>query len=404
MYAEKRPGKDINVPKKTTYQDIANYTGFSKTTISRYFNRPETVTEENQQKIRHALEVLDYQGNKVARILASGRTEFIGLIVPNLYFSFYGEMMERFLKSYDRYGYKFIVFGGGSEELERQYINELRSYHVEGLIVLSHTIPSFELASYGIPLVAIERDDLYINSVNTDNRAGGAAAAQLLCDCDCDVLIHINKGGDDFRIPAHDRIEGFLDVCEERRIPHEIRLYEPEHSYEDLVEQITRILESIIADWPGKRKGLFCSSDTIANSVLNELFRRFGRLPDDFRIVGFDGCSISRRSVLPLSTVEQQLDLLVEGAMDLLIEQIRLHKETGSDLPAGSDSVSSDAVDGSGASGAAGASGTNGSSGPAGASGSVGTSGAAGASGTSVRLREPRHRVVAPILRPRATT
>ena len=40
-----------------TYQDIANYTGFSKTTISRYFNRPETVTPENREKIRHALEV-----------------------------------------------------------------------------------------------------------------------------------------------------------------------------------------------------------------------------------------------------------------------------------------------------------------------------------------------------------
>lgn len=129
-----------------TYQDIANYTGFSKTTISRFFNRPETVTPENREKIQHALEVLNYKGNKVARILASGKTEFIGLIVPNMYLSFYGEVINRFLKSHDRYGYKFIVFSGsGDEESERRYIGELLSYHVEGLIVLSHTIPSYEL-------------------------------------------------------------------------------------------------------------------------------------------------------------------------------------------------------------------------------------------------------------------
>ena len=34
-----------------TYQDIANYTGFSKTTISRFFNRPETVTPDEGDEI-----------------------------------------------------------------------------------------------------------------------------------------------------------------------------------------------------------------------------------------------------------------------------------------------------------------------------------------------------------------
>ena len=34
-----------------TFQDIAQYTGLSKTTISRYFNRPETLTEKHREKI-----------------------------------------------------------------------------------------------------------------------------------------------------------------------------------------------------------------------------------------------------------------------------------------------------------------------------------------------------------------
>ena len=47
--------------KKVTFADIAAYTGFSKTTISRYFNNPDSLTLENQEKITHALDVLGYQ-------------------------------------------------------------------------------------------------------------------------------------------------------------------------------------------------------------------------------------------------------------------------------------------------------------------------------------------------------
>ena len=63
--------------KKVTFADIAAYTNFSKTTISRYFNNPDSLTLENQQKIAEALTALNYKENKVGRILASGKTEFV---------------------------------------------------------------------------------------------------------------------------------------------------------------------------------------------------------------------------------------------------------------------------------------------------------------------------------------
>ena len=156
--------------KKVTFDDIARYTNFSKTTISRYFNNPDSLTLKNQEIIAQALIDLDYKENKVAKILASGKTEFVGIIVPNLYLHYYSEMLNQILSSYEKYGYKFLVFSGNSNEaVERQYIQELLAYNIEGMIVLSHTIPSKELASYNIPIVTIEREDEYTNSVNTDN-------------------------------------------------------------------------------------------------------------------------------------------------------------------------------------------------------------------------------------------
>ena len=43
-----------------TFADIAKYTNFSKTTISRYFNNPDSLTEKNQKIIADALEKLNY--------------------------------------------------------------------------------------------------------------------------------------------------------------------------------------------------------------------------------------------------------------------------------------------------------------------------------------------------------
>ena len=129
--------------KQVTFADIAEYTNFSKTTISRYFNHPDSLTLENQEKISQALDTLGYKKNKLAKVLANGKSEFIGIIVPNLYLHYYSEMLTQFLSSYRDYHYKFLVFVSehGAEE-EQQYIEELLSYQIEGLIVLSHTLPS----------------------------------------------------------------------------------------------------------------------------------------------------------------------------------------------------------------------------------------------------------------------
>lgn len=45
--------------KQVTFADIAEYTNFSKTTISRYFNHPDSLTLENQEKYHRHLMLWD---------------------------------------------------------------------------------------------------------------------------------------------------------------------------------------------------------------------------------------------------------------------------------------------------------------------------------------------------------
>ena len=313
--------------KKVTFDDIAKYTNFSKTTISRYFNNPDSLTLENQEKIAKALEELNYHENKLAKVLANGKSEFVGIIVPNLYMHYYSEMLNQILSSYEKYGYKFLVFTGTDhKESERKYLQELLAYKIEGMIILSHTISSKELASYNIPIVTIEREDRYVSSVNTDNYMGAVQATSLLIKNNCDVLIHINS---DFShdIPSYGRIKGFLDICEQKNINHELILTNLGNSYKENYDSIFSILQDIKKKYPNMKKGLFMANDTHANVLLNIIVREYGTLPKEFRIVGFDNSPIASEAIIPISTVGQHIEKIAYEAMELLVNQMNEQKK-----------------------------------------------------------------------------
>ncbi len=316
------------MPKKNiTFSDIAKYTNFSKTTISRYFNNPDSLTLENQKIIADALEVLNYKENKVARILANGKTEFVGIIIPNLYMHYYAHMLEELLSSYEKYGYKFLVFTGDEHrETERQYLQELLAYKIEGLIVLSHTISSQELASYNLPLVTIEREDRCTCSVNTDNYTGAVLATSLLRKNKCDLLVHINE-----RVsrttPGYQRIQGFLDICQDNNQKYELFLTSFGKKYEEITHQLGEILTTLEEKYPNEKKGVFLSNDTHANIFLNLIIRKYGHLPDTYRIIGFDDSPIATEAIVPFSTIGQRIDQIAAQAMDLLVAQMEERKK-----------------------------------------------------------------------------
>lgn len=313
--------------KKVTFSDIAKYTGFSKTTISRYFNNPDSLTVKNQEIIKDALVKLNYQENKLAKVLANGKSEFVGIIIPNLYLHYYGDVLNQLLTSYEKYGYKFLVFVGTDHpDVERSYIKELLAYEIEGMIVLSHTLPSEELASFGIPVVTIEREDRATNSVNCDNYMGGVQAASLLGKCGCDVLIHINDN-DNPDIPAYGRIRGFTDACMENHLNGRLMIQDLGRSFEENQAALSRILDQIEHDCKGQKKGLFLSNDTLANVMLNLIVRRYGKFPDDFCLIGFDNSPVSREAIIPFSTIGQQIDQIAGTAMDILVSRMEERKK-----------------------------------------------------------------------------
>ncbi len=69
------------------------------------------------------------------------------------------------------------------------------------------------------------------------------------------------------------------------------------------------------------------STDTHANSILNIIFREYGALSDEYRIIGFDDSPIAAQAILPISTIGQQIDKIAYEAMELLVAQMNERKK-----------------------------------------------------------------------------
>lgn len=308
--------------KKVTFDDVAKYTGFSKTTISRYFNKPTTITAENREIIEKALKDLNYQTNKVAKILANGRTELLGIILPSFYFQFYSVMVNQLINTYDKYGYKFIVFlSNRNAEVERKCIQELMAYNIEGLINFSHEITSQELAALGIPVVAVEREDRYVSSVSTNNFIGAKLAAETLHRDGCEILLHINSG-DNPSSPTYQRITGFEDACQSLGREYEIIYRDFTWSFSQTVQGMYVVIDYIDAKYPNQKRGIFCANDTMASACLNALYTRGAAIPQQYEIIGFDNSPLTEETIISISTIAQDIEQLTDNIMDIMVRKI----------------------------------------------------------------------------------
>ena len=320
---------DMSIKKNVTFNDIAKYTGFSKTTISRYFNRPESLTEEHREIIANALRELNYRENKVGRMLAKGSSECVGIIIPQSYNSYYQEMLNNILSTYDTYGYKFMVFASDEDpDKEIRYIQELMAYKMEGLIILSHAIPSERLADLPVPVVGIEREDAYISSVNCDNYMGAVQAASLLAKHNCDILIHVNTPTSK-QVPGYKRMSGFQDFCEEHHLRYEILVKDMGTRQENIRLQLSALLQNLETLYPNEKKGIFFSNDSAANEFLKLLIRKYRTMPSNYRIIGFDGSQISAEAIFSISSIGQQISVTAREALDMLSSLIASFREKG---------------------------------------------------------------------------
>ena len=297
-------------------EDIAKYANVSVTTVSRYFNKPEKLAKTTINKIDEALKTLDYTRDNFAKILSTGESNLIGIILPNLQLSFYSEFLYCAINYCKEKDYNIIVYTSDtSAEEEKLLISSLLSYRIRGLILLSHMLSPKEIEQIKVPVVTIERTGGNYKQINSDNFTGGRLAGAALIRNKCDVFVHINNGLH-IEWPSYKRIIGF-ELAIENRTYEKIINEDLSDTFSSIaLEKMNYIVQKLVEKHHGKKIGIFCSNDNIANLLQKVCIRKNIKIPAHVEIIGYDNAPISDMSIYPISSIEQNIQLMAKIAVD----------------------------------------------------------------------------------------
>jgi LacI family sucrose operon transcriptional repressor len=303
---------------KPTIRDIARLAGVSSTTVSRVMNNRGYISTETRTKVERAMKDLNYHPNDLARSLYHKHTSFIGLIFPTTSNPFFGELIFHIENECAALGYKVLLCNSlNRADKEKNYLEMLQRNQVDGIIVGAHNrhIPDYQKTA--MPVVAIDR---YLSPkipvVASDNFEGGRAAANWLLKQGCRHIIHIN-GPHQLETPAIKRRKGYEQVM--RNAGRKPVTYELSDSFDSRAR--IQIARRIFAEHP-EADGIFASDDLIAAAVWFEAEKAGIRVPDQLKVVGYDGTETVRLCMPKLTTIKQPIGEIARQAVKLVIDLI----------------------------------------------------------------------------------
>lgn len=307
---------------KVTSNDVARVAGVSQSAVSRYFTPGTSVSQKTAEKIRAAAEQLGYRPNVLARSLITGRSRIIGLVVAYLENYFYPEVVERLSKALQDQGYHVLVFISSiaSENVD-QITQEILDYQVDGIVLASANMSS-ELAARchasGVPIVLFNRlqDDMRLSAVTSDNRAGGRRLAELLISLGHQRFGYI--AGFEEASTQRDRELGFREGLAAAGFSLSARDV-GNFRYEEAQAAARRMFSG-----PERPDALFVCNDHMAFAVMDVLRFEFGlHIPEDVSVVGFDDVPPARWPAYNLTTIRQNVDVMVDETVSILMQNIK---------------------------------------------------------------------------------
>jgi LacI family transcriptional regulator len=167
-----------------TIYDVAALAGVSPATVSRVLNGT-AVSPEKAQKVRDAAQALDFRPNRTARMLRTGGSEIIALVIPdveNLFFTALARGVE------DRAvaaGYSVVLCNTDEQpEKEARYLDIAVAEQMAGVVLASASAtPDLgALTARGTAVVAVDRPlpGLGVDVVTLDDATAAAGATRAL--------------------------------------------------------------------------------------------------------------------------------------------------------------------------------------------------------------------------------
>lgn len=311
-----------------TIIDVAKLAKVSKTSVSRYLNGQDSghMSDSTKERIKAAIEELDYSPSDIARSLKRKSTNVIGLVINDMTNPFFLQMIQGVEGELKDSGYHLLIcdsYLDSSKEIE--CLRMLEQRQIDGIIVAGMNMPVEHLIDLKIktPLVLLERDEgeSSFDTVKIDNRSGSYAAVKHLIEQGHKKIAHIKGAGTS--VLARERVKTYEECLKDYGLDI-LPQYQPEGGYkiEGGYEAMRELMH--LEDRP---TAVFCANDLSAIGALRYLIEKGYKVPEDIAIVGYDDITVASMVTPPLTTVRQPVMELARIATRILLERISRKEE-----------------------------------------------------------------------------
>lgn len=318
-------GEKVAAPeqeKTISMVDISRMAGVSVATVSRIINQKGRYSKETERRVSEIIEKYQYTPNLVAKGLKTQRTNFVGILVPDITNDFFSWIVQEIQNELLKHGYMALVCNTEEDEtMEQQYMTMLSAINPAGMIFISGNTDNMENRLRNLPAVYIDRAPMRgagdVTMIESDNYGGAKLAVQELYEKGCRRIacIHSSKV-----ISTHSsRYSGYRDQLNLYGLETDevLDLRVNEITFHAAREAVRGLLDKKIAF-----DGIFCTSDWLALGAVAELDSCNVRVPEDVKIVGFDDILVAGLGAKPLTTIHQKTDVLGKAAAEELVKMM----------------------------------------------------------------------------------
>jgi LacI family transcriptional regulator len=305
-----------------TIREVAESAGVSYATVSHVINNTRVVSQETRERVLAAMSALNYHPNALARSLRQGKTNTMGLVLPDSANPFFAEISRSIEDEAFRKGYSvFLCNTELDTERELFYVDVLTKKQVDGIIFVAagDQADSLDyLVRRNLPVVMIDRDvpNVVVDAVLTDHQLGGYLATRHLLELGHTRIACI--AGPSSITPGAERIIGYRNALEQAGLAYEESLVIPGDYHAQSGLEITHA----ILQMKPRPTAIFALNDLMALGALRAAAEANCSVPGDLAIVGYDDLELAHFTNPPLTTIAQPKKEIGSQAVRLLIDRM----------------------------------------------------------------------------------
>ena len=209
------------VPTRVTLSDVADAVGVSSQTVSRVLNNHPSVRPETRQKVLAAVQALGYEPNLAARLLASGSSGAVGILLTAGLSHGMASTFSAIARAVRERGDTFVLATAddGAPESVREALSHLHGHRVATTVVLAQRADVLAILSSQRrrgPVVAIisgQHEFSTLSTVSINQAMGARLATEHLLAQGRVRPLHVT--GDLSWQDASERLASYQSVCAE---------------------------------------------------------------------------------------------------------------------------------------------------------------------------------------------